>query len=96
MNDNSAENENYCGSEIRGTSVRHRDHVEGTWPETPLPELVLGGNRKTRRFSASDLKLVNDAIRVASGVGIGTFHLPRLGNLKVKYDKSAREHYIKL
>jgi len=91
MNDNSAENENYCGSEIRGTSVR-----EVTWPETPLPELVLGGNRKTRRFSASDLKLVNDAIRVASGVGIGTFHLPRLGNLKVKYDKSAREHYIKL
>lgn len=91
MNDNSAENENYCGSEIRGTSVR-----EVTWPETPLTELVLGGNRKTRRFSASDLKLVNDAIRVASGVGIGTFHLPRLGNLKVKYDKSAREHYIKL
>lgn len=62
-----------------------------TWPETPLPEKT-----KKLRLTALDLYDIVGAMDSAVAHNIGTFHMPNFDNLKIKYDKVNREHYLKL
>jgi hypothetical protein len=66
------------------------------WPETPLDE-KSGKKSKGRarlRLSLDDLHDIVHAIEVAAEHGIGTFHMPALGNMKVKFDKKTGSHYV--
>jgi hypothetical protein len=59
------------------------------WPETKLPK-----KSKRLRLSKGDLEYIAESIEAAREAGIGTFHLPTLGNRKVKFNKDNHEHYI--
>lgn len=59
------------------------------WPETKLPK-----KSKRLRLSQGDLQYISESIQAAREAGIGTFHLPTMGNRKVKFDKDTNTHYI--
>jgi hypothetical protein len=59
------------------------------WPETKLPK-----KSKRLRLSQGDLQYIAESIQAAREAGIGTFHLPTMGNRKVKFDKDTNTHYI--
>jgi hypothetical protein len=50
--------------------------------------------RARLRLSLDDLHDIVHAIEVAAEHGIGTFHMPALGNMKVKFDNKTGSHYV--
>jgi hypothetical protein len=73
-----------------------------TWPETPLPEESVSlmefapetKIKRPKRLTEEDLGEILAAISDASRSGIGTFHMPKYGNMKVKFDRNKQEYYI--